>query len=64
VAGNLSAWFSRPPAEVTKERWQQRWTHTLIDLLADLDKGGMKQGATLCRELMWEILGGDQGGKK
>lgn len=55
---------STSPEEVTKERWQQRWTHTLIDLLADLDSGGMKQGAALCRELMWEIIGGDQGGKK
>lgn len=60
----LPAWFSRPAAEATKERWQQRWTHTLIGLLADLDKAGMKQGASLCRELMWEILGGEQGGKK
>jgi hypothetical protein len=63
AATGLPAWFARP-AEATKERWQQRWTHTLIELLADLDKGGMKQGASLCRELMWEILGGEQGGKK
>lgn len=52
------------PVEVKSERWQQQWTHTLIDLLADLDSGGLKQGASLCRELMWEIIGGDQGGKK
>jgi hypothetical protein len=47
------------PAAATKEAWQQQWTHTLIDLLADLDRDGMKQGASLCRELMWEILGGE-----
>jgi hypothetical protein len=47
------------PADATKEAWQQQWTHTLIDLLADLDRDGMKQGASLCRELMWEILGGE-----
>lgn len=64
AARSVTAWFAGSKAEATKEGWQQRWTHTLIELLADLDKGGMKQGATLCRELMWEIIGGDQGGKK
>lgn len=49
---------------VTQEEWRQRWTATLIDLLADLDRDGMKQGATLCRELMWEIIGGEGGGSK
>lgn len=62
VAGNLTTFFAKPSA--TQEQWRQRWTATLIELLGDLDKQGMKQGATLCRELMWEILGGDQGGKK
>lgn len=64
AAGSVTAWFSSSPAEAARERWQQRWTHTLIELLADLDKGGMTQGATLCRELMWEIIGGDKGAKK
>lgn len=62
--GRLPSWISRPAAVATKEEWQQRWTHTLIELLADLERDGLKPGATLCRELMWEILGGDQGGKK
>jgi hypothetical protein len=48
----------------TQEEWRQRWTATLIDLLADLDRDGMKQGATLCRELMWEIIGGEGGSSK
>lgn len=49
----------------TKEQWRQRWTHTLIELLGDLDKEGHKAGSALCRDLMWEILGGEQaGGKK
>ena len=30
-----------------------------IELLADLDRDGMKQGGKLCRELMWEIIGGE-----
>lgn len=57
----LPAWR---PAATTQEQWRQRWTHTLIELLADLDRDGMKPAALLCRELMWEILGGDQGGAK
>ena len=56
AAGSVSAWL-KPAA--TKEAWQQRWTHTLIELLADLDRDGMKQGGKLCRELMWEIIGGE-----
>lgn len=48
----------------SKAAWQQRWTNTLIELLADLDKDANKPAATLCRELMWEILGGDQGTTK
>jgi hypothetical protein len=63
AAGSVAGWFARPQA--TQEQWRQRWTHTLIELLADLDRDGMKQGGLLCRELMWEIIGGDQvGGKK
>lgn len=62
-AGSLSGWFAAKPS--TQEQWRQQWTHTLIELLADLDKDGMKQAGLLCRELMWEIIGGDQaGGKK
>jgi hypothetical protein len=65
AASSVAAWFASPKAEATQERWRQRWTHTLIELLADLDRDGMKQGGILCRELMWEIIGGDQvGGKK
>lgn len=62
-AGQL--WSAKPGAE-SKEAWRQRWTHKLIELLGDLDRDGAKAGAALCRELMWEILGGDQaaGGKK
>lgn len=48
----------------SKPAWQQRWTNTLIELLADLDGDGNKAAASLCRELMWEIIGGDQGTAK
>lgn len=47
-----------------EQAWQQQWTHTLIDLLADLDGKDMAHGAMLCRELMWEIIGGDKEVKK
>lgn len=66
LAGRLLKFRPSPPAQAaeTKAAWQQRWTHTLIELLCDLDRDGMKQAGSLCRELMWEILGGDQGAKK
>jgi len=59
IASNLLKLPLFKSAAATKEEWRQKWTATLIDLLADLDKGGMQQGATLCRELMWEIIGGE-----
>lgn len=45
--------------------WQQRWTNTLIELLSDLERDGKKEAAGICRDLMWEIIGGTSGqGKK
>jgi hypothetical protein len=54
------------PAEASKEAWRQEWTSTLISLLADLEKQDMAPATKLCRELMWEIIGGepDPAGKK
>ena len=46
-------------AEQTQEAWRQQWTSTLIDLLGDLEGQDMAPAAKLCRELMWEIIGGE-----
>lgn len=45
--------------EASKEAWRQEWTSTLISLLADLEKQDMAPATKLCRELMWEIIGGE-----
>lgn len=59
----LSGWGKPSPqgqaSGQTQEGWRQEWTSTLISLLADLEKQEMAPASKLCRELMWEIIGGE-----
>lgn len=41
------------------ERWQADSVSTLISLQSDLESRKMQPAVKLCRELIWEILGGD-----
>lgn len=50
---------SQAASEQSQEVWRQKWTSTLIDLLGDLEEQDMAPAAKLCRELMWEIIGGE-----
>jgi hypothetical protein len=44
------------------DEWRQRWMGTLITLLGELenrpDGHPSEPAETLCRELMWEVIGG------
>jgi hypothetical protein len=49
----------------TEDEWTQRWSALLIDLVGELEAKGDKPAASLGRELIWLIIGGEkQGGKK
>jgi hypothetical protein len=50
---------SQAAAERSQDAWRQQWTSTLIDLLGDLEEMDMAPASKLCRELMWEIIGGE-----
>lgn len=50
------------PAGETVDGWRQRWVNTLIGLLGELesrpDGRPSEPAETLCRQLTWEIIGG------
>lgn len=48
-----------PALESTKAEWRQEWVKTLITLQTELEEMGESNQADLCRQLVWEILGGD-----
>jgi len=41
------------------ERWRTDSVSSLISLQSDLESRKMQPAVKLCRELIWEILGGD-----
>ena len=41
------------------DRWQSKSVATLIALQGELEARKMPTATKLCRELIWEILGGD-----
>jgi hypothetical protein len=43
----------------TQDRWQSASVATLIALQGELEARKMPAATKLCRELIWEILGGD-----
>ena len=48
-----------PIASAAPDRWQSVSVATLITLQAELEARKMPSATKLCRELIWEILGGD-----
>jgi len=48
-----------PVGTASKDRWQSGSVATLIALQAELEARTMPAASKLCRELIWEILGGD-----
>jgi hypothetical protein len=55
---------SSPAAAVASEEesaanWRNKWVQTLMQLQADLESKGKQQSSLkLCKQLIWEILGG------
>ena len=47
------------PQQPSKAEWRQRWVQTLISLQTELEDSAETSQADLCRQLIWEILGGD-----
>jgi len=48
------------PAMAAKpERWQAKSVDTLIALQTELEARKMPAAVKLCRELIWEVIGGD-----
>ena len=46
-------------AEPSASEWRSQWVQTLMDLQADLEpRSDQLKSLTLCRQLIWEILGG------
>ena len=45
--------------ESSKAEWRQQWVKTLISLQTELEEASEDSQAELCRQLIWEILGGD-----
>ena len=43
----------------SKAEWRQQWVKTLISLQTELEDASEDSQAELCRQLIWEILGGD-----
>jgi hypothetical protein len=48
-----------PVGAPTPDRWQAGSVATLIALQGELEARKMPSATKLCRELIWEILGGD-----
>ncbi len=48
-----------PAGVPTPDRWQSGSVATLIALQGELEARKMPAATKLCRELIWEILGGD-----
>ncbi len=48
-----------PGGTPTPDRWQSGSVATLIALQGELEARKMPAATKLCRELIWEILGGD-----
>lgn len=41
--------------------WRQRWVATLIDLQTDLEQRSQDEQVELCRNMIWQLLGGEVG---
>ena len=41
--------------------WRQRWVATLIDLQTDLEQRSQDEHVELCRNMIWQLLGGEVG---
>lgn len=55
---------SAPDGPTSEENWTQRWSVLLIDLVGELEAMDDKAAASLCRELIWLIIGGEKQGSK
>lgn len=55
---------SGPDGPTSSENWTQRWSVLLIDLVDELEAMDDKAAASLCRELIWLIIGGEKQGTK
>lgn len=47
------------PWKSVGDRWQSQSVETLIALQTDLEARKMTPAVRLCRELIWEVIGGD-----
>lgn len=47
------------PWKPAGDRWQSKSVETLIALQSELEGRKMAPAVKLCRELIWEIIGGD-----
>lgn len=62
LASGLTSFLAglRAKKEETADAWQTRWVTNLIALQADLESQKNATAVKLTRELIWELLGGDQ----
>lgn len=52
----------KPAAKTeSEEAWRQRWVATLIDLQTDLEERSQDEQVELCRNMIWQMLGGETG---
>lgn len=52
------------PTANNEEAWRQKWVSTLINLQSDLEERKQDAQVALCRSLIWQMLGGTEGGKR
>lgn len=45
--------------QANEEAWRQKWVATLIDLQTDLEERSQTEQVDLCRNLIWQLLGGE-----
>lgn len=51
--------LAKGPTKPSGVQWQQLWVERLIELQGDLEgRQGADNAVRLCRQLIWELLGG------
>jgi len=59
VAGGLTLQLPHPVLEPAEDTWRKDWVQKLMELQDDLESEPDQAAALkLCRQLIWEILGG------
>lgn len=49
------------PSKEPEDEWRQKWVATLIDLQTDLEERSQAEQVALCRNMIWQLLGGESG---